>query len=165
MKDVACSNCGAEVRPMRGSYRFRDSGLRDVVLHGVEILRCDQCGNEDPIIPRVNDLMRTLALAVIGKPYRLAGEEVRFLRKYLKMTGDEFSRLLHVDKTTLSKWENDEDPIGEQSDLLIRTLTMALGEGLKERLEEVVRDFAQIRESRRRVRIEVNSETMAYQYA
>jgi len=66
----------------------------------------------------MNALMRILALAVIKKPYRLTGEEVRFLRKYLRLT--EFSRLIHVDKTTLSKSENNDDRLGDQSDRLIR---------------------------------------------
>ncbi len=165
MKTIACSNCGTEARVVRGSYLFKDSGLRNVVLQGIEIVRCPKCGNEDPIIPGVNDLMRTLALAVTRKPYRLAGEEVRFLRKYLKMTGDEFSRLIHVDKTTLSKWENNEDPVGEQSDLLVRSVALALGEGLQEKHAEYVRFFSQIRVARRRVKIELNSQTMEFQYA
>ncbi len=165
MKKAECSACGAAAKIARGTYPFRESGLRNVRLHGIELVRCDRCGNEDPIIPHINDVMRLLALAVIGKPYRLHGEDVRFLRKYLRMTGDEFSRLLHVDRTTLSKWENGEDRIGDQSDRLIRAVALALGEGLKEKLEEVIRAFSQIRDSNRRVRIEMDPERKSYQYA
>jgi len=43
------------------------------------------------------------------------------------MTGEEFSKLLKIDKTTLSKWENNADPVGEQSDRLIRTIAFAKG--------------------------------------
>ncbi|MEK7408316.1 MAG: hypothetical protein AAB225_24860, partial [Acidobacteriota bacterium] len=128
-----CSACGARARIVRASYAFTESGIQRVVLQGIELIRCEKCGNEDPIIPRVNDLMRTLACAVVSKPYRLEGQDVRFLRKYVRMTGEEFARLLHVDRTTLSKWENDDDPVGEQSDRLIRMLALGLGEGLKEK--------------------------------
>jgi DNA-binding transcriptional regulator YiaG len=47
---------------------------------------CPKCKSEDPIILNMNGLMRALARAVIEKPYRLTGEEVRFLRKYLRLT-------------------------------------------------------------------------------
>lgn len=54
--------------------------------------------------------------------------------------------------------------VGDQSDRLIRALALALGEGLKGKLEEVVREFSQIRDSRKRVHIEMNPEKMSYQY-
>jgi len=164
MSAVACSNCGAKARVRRGTYRFAESGLRDLVIQGIKLIQCSKCGNEDPIIPAVNDLMRAIALGVIQKPYRLEGAEVRFLRKHLGMTQDEFSKLLHVDKATLSKWENDDDPVGEQSDLLIRVTALALGKDLAEKAEETVRGFENIKQSRRHVRIEVDSRTLQHEY-
>jgi len=116
-----CSNCEKDAKVVRGSYAFKESGLPNVTLQGIELVRCKHCGSEDPIIPRMNDLMRSLMVAVICKPYQLRGEDIRFLRKYLRMTGAEFARLMDVDKTTLSKWENNDDKIGSQSDRLIRS--------------------------------------------
>ena len=164
MKTTECSACGAEAKVVRGSYSMAEVGL-PVVLHGIGIIRCKKCGNADPVIPRMNDLMRLLALAVVAKPYRLKGEEIRFLRKYLQMTQDEFSRFLDVDKTTLSKWENNDDRVGDQSDRLIRTLALALGEGLQDKLREVVEMFPKIRKSPKRTRIEIDAEKMSYEYA
>jgi putative zinc finger/helix-turn-helix YgiT family protein len=162
-----CSECGGEqVTVNRGSYHFKESGL-NVVLHGIEIAKCGACGDESPLIPRMNDLMRTIALAVIAKRYGLCGEELRFLRKYLGMTGDDFCRLIHVDRTTLSKWENNDDKIGRQSDLLIRSVTLALGDGLKDKMEELVRYFERITAKRKpkRVEVTVNPKTQEYEYA
>lgn len=162
-KDV-CGECGAETTVVRGTYPFKEVGL-NVVLVGVEISRCPKCSNEEPIIPQMNDLMRTIALAVVGKRSRLLGAEVKFLRKYLRMTGEEFSRILHVDKTTLSKWENNEDKVGAQSDLLVRTVALALGDGLAAKAEQYVRDFERIQKSRKPVKVNVNPATNEYQYA
>jgi len=164
VKKIECTNCGADARVVRDSYYFAESGLKRVRLQGIEMIVCDQCGNVDPIIPRVNDLMRTLAVAVIAKPYRLAGDEIRFLRKYLRMTGDEFGRLMHINRTNLSKWENDEDKIGAQSDRLIRAIALSLGEGLKGKLEEVIRKFPEIRDEPTAVRIDMDTEKMSYRY-
>jgi len=149
---------------VRGTYDFAESGLKRVRLEGIKLIVCDECGNADPIIPRVNDLMRLLTVAVIAKPYRLTGEEIRFLRKYLRMTGDEFGRLLHINRTNLSKWENDEDKVGAQSDRLIRTIALSLGEGLKGKLEEVVRKFPEIRDEPGKIRIDMDTEKMSYKY-
>ena len=164
MRKIECANCGAGARVVRGSYDFAESGLKRVRLQGIELIACDQCGNVDPIIPRVNDLMRMLTVAVIAKPYRLAGDEIRFLRKYLRMTGDEFGRLLHINRTNLSKWENDEDKVGAQSDRLIRAIVLSLGEGLKGKLEEVIRKFPGIQDEPAAVRIDMDTEKMSYQY-
>ena len=160
-----CSACGSPAKVVRGTYRFTESGLPSVVLQGVKLIRCGKCKNVDPIIPRVNHLMRALALAVVSKPYRLRGEDVRFLRKYLRMTNDEFARLIHVDKTNLSKWENNHDKIGPQSDRLIRVMAVWLGEGLKNELDGVIQAFPRIHETRSNVRIELDAAKGSYQYA
>src|SRR5580658_8402563 len=88
---TTCSNCGSPAQEARGVYRFQESGLSNVFLVNVAILRCSQCGNEDPVIPQLNELMSVLALAVIKKPCPLNGKEVRFLRKFLDMTGEQFA--------------------------------------------------------------------------
>lgn len=166
MKKGACSNCGKTARVVRGTYAFTESGLRNVVLHGIEMSKCRSCGNVEPVIPRMNDLFHALALAVVQQPHRLAGDDIRFLRKYLHMTGDQFSRLLHVDRATLSKWENDDDRIGPQSDLLIRAVALMLGEGLQDRAGEFVRDFQRIEPKRKsHLRLNLNVKTLEFEYA
>jgi DNA-binding transcriptional regulator YiaG len=164
MKEIQCSNCGKDANVVRGSYCFIESGLSWVTLQGIELIQCEHCGNEDPIIPRINDLMKTLVVATIAKPYRLTGEEVRFLRKYLRKTAAEMAQLLHVDKTTVSKWENEDDPIGEQSDRLLRVIAVALGDGLKEKIEEVIAMFPQIDSRPQKIGIEINPQDMSHQY-
>lgn len=163
-RPVECNACGAAAHVARGSYAFTECGLKNVTLQGVEIIQCPHCGEEQVVIPHLDELMRTLAFAVISQPYRLQGEDVRFLRKYLKMTQAEFASYLDIDKTNLSKWENNQDKIGEQSDRLMRSITIALGDGLKERIEEVVRSFPHIHKSKRRRRLECDTESLAVNY-
>jgi DNA-binding transcriptional regulator YiaG len=168
MSKIQCSNCAKAAKVVRGSYAFKESGL-NVVLQGIELIRCKHCGNEDPIIPRVNDLMRSIAVAVICKPYQLRGEDVRFLRKYVRMTGAQFAHLMDVDKTTLSKWENNDDTVGSQSDRLIRLTVLGIGEGLQEKLDEVIRTvFPNIKRSAAktvpRVGIEIDPKKLTHQY-
>lgn len=162
-----CSDCGSEASVERGTYRFRESGLDNVVLKGIEIIKCPACGNEDPIIPNLDGLLRVLAVAIVTNTFPLTGTEVRYIRKYLGMSGEQFARILHTDKSTLSKWETGAISIGSKSDLLIRSVALNLGRGLRDEGERVTRNFVNIDEESTAPpkRIEVDSRTLEYAYA
>jgi YgiT-type zinc finger domain-containing protein len=153
-----CTNCDAEARLVTANYPFKESGLSNLVLKDIPIIKCDECGNSDPIIAEPKALMRELARAIVGKPFGLTGEEIRFLRKYLEMSQDTFAGYLHSDKAVLSRWENDHEPVGSRSDLLIRALAVILGEGLKEDREKAVNNFPKIEDGPRKVRWELDPE-------
>lgn len=158
-----CSNCDKDARRVRGNYLFRESGLNNVVLKNIEIIKCRHCGNQDPIIHRMADIMKQIAQALVEKPFALAGEEIRFLRKYLGMNGATFASFLHTDKTVLSRWENNQVTLGSKSDLLIRAIVSNLGNGLRPEAERVVRKFPEIEETdQKTLRIEINDSTFAY---
>lgn len=160
-----CSNCGHEVRRERGNYWFKESGLKNVLLKDIEMYKCAYCGTEDPIIPRINELMRLIATALAEKPSPLAGDEIRFLRKYLGMNQDTFASLLGSDKTVLSKWECDQQTVGVKTDRLIRAVVLSLGTGLRPFIEQSVRKFMQIDRELRPVRVELDPEELTYAYA
>lgn len=150
---TTCSNCGQPAEIQKGDFPFiRQPGL-NVHLYDVDLIVCSACGNVDPVIPKVNEVLRRIAEAIVEKKYRMTGAEVRFLRKYLGMTAEQFSHLLHVDKTTVSKWENDEDPVGQQSDLLIRSLVLLKDEKLRSIAGTAEDHFVQIQDARRRPKI------------
>ena len=118
-----CRTCGkAEMSSLAETYLYKESGLPNVVLVGVEVRRCPSCGHHELVLPRVTDLHRTIAHAVIHKPARLSGAEVRYLRKYLGWSGADFARHVGVDASTVSNWENDKDQIGTSSDRLLRLM-------------------------------------------
>jgi YgiT-type zinc finger domain-containing protein len=162
-----CSDCGSSARVERVAYRFRESGLDNVVLKGIEVIKCPECGNEEPIIPNLDGLLRVLALAIVTSKVPLTGAEVRYLRKYVGMSGEQFARILHTDKSTLSKWETGHANIGSKSDLLIRAVALNLGRGLQENAAQIIRNFENIDEESTAPpnRIEVDSETLEYEYA
>ena len=70
----------------------------------------------------MTELHRVIAMAVIHKPARLSSAEVRYLRKYLGWSGQDFAEHMGVDPSTVSKWENDKEAIGAPSDRLLRLL-------------------------------------------
>ncbi len=156
-----CTNCNAEATQITGNYLFSESGLSNLVLKNISIIKCVECGNSDPIISKPKAIIREMARAIVNKPFGLTGEEIRFLRKYLGMSQDTFANHLHSDKAVLSRWENDHEPVGSKSDLLIRTITVILGEGLGADSEKVVKNFPKIEDGPRKVRWELDPEHLS----
>lgn len=118
-----CRTCGkSELVTSEETYLYVESGLPNVVLVGVNVRRCPSCGHHELVLPRVAELHRTIAHAILRKPARLSGAEVRYLRKYLGWSGADFARHVGVDPSTVSNWENDKDPIGPTSDRLLRLM-------------------------------------------
>lgn len=163
--EAVCSNCGSAAKGSIGNYRFTETGLENVVLLGIELIRCPRCKNIDPVIRSMNRLMQSLASGIAGKPCKLTGKEIRFLRKYLKMTGTEFAGVLGTDKSTVSKWENDEQAPGERADRLIRAVALILGDGLDEDTKKVVRQFPEIEEVIRDIEYKLDPESHTCEYA
>ncbi len=128
---IDCTDCGEPVTFERVSYRYLESGLPNVILQGVEVAVCP-CGNSIVSIPKVELVHRTIALALVERnPGRMTGEQFRFLRKHLELTGDRLAAYLHTDRTKISKWETGEDAIGSSTDRLVRLLTTALDAELR----------------------------------
>ncbi len=166
MRKETCTNCGKAARVIIGNYRFDEVGL-PVLLKNIEMIDCKECGSRDPIISDMNGLMHVIAFAVISHPAKLNGNEVKFLRKYLGMSAEKFSKLVEIDRTTLSKWENNQQEIGKHSDRLLRFLVMNKSSDLRQHVEEFLEKYSELtgRVSRRTPEIKIDSETLEYEYA
>lgn len=132
-----CSECGTAVTPERRDHHYTESGLSNVMLEGVLIANCGKCGNWDITLPGLVKLHQAIAQALATSPVRLTGEQLRFLRKHLGLTGDELGRYLHTDRTKISKWETGEHSIGPQTDRLIRLLVAALDASLRDAVSDI----------------------------
>jgi putative zinc finger/helix-turn-helix YgiT family protein len=139
-----CTNCGKRTTPERRNYRYAESGLSNLILQGIEVADCPNCGNSDVIIPRMAKIHRAIAQALVNSPVRLTGEQLRFLRKHLSLSGDQLGRYLHTDRTKISKWERGEDRIGPATDRLIRLLAAALDSELRPGVSAVAEHLAEI---------------------
>lgn len=122
---MKCSVCGsAELTITHEPYKYDESGLPNITLANIEIRRCGHCGEELPAIPRIAELHKAIARTVVEREAKLSGAEVRFLRKYLGHSGADFAALIGVSRETVSRWENDKEPIGGTSDRLLRLLVV-----------------------------------------
>ncbi len=166
MKKEACTECGKEMRIVTGNYRFDEVGL-SVLLENVQLAECDKCGIREPIIPDLNGLMHTIAFAVVTRPCRLDGKDTRFLRKYISLNGEEFSKLIQVQPETLSRWENGQQEIGKNTDRLIRFVVVSKSKDLRNQMEEFLNKYRELTDcspSHRR-KLKVDPATLQYEYA
>jgi DNA-binding transcriptional regulator YiaG len=117
-------NCKAHKKEMRATlehpYHFLDSGLSNVYLLGIKYWTCEQCDRQAAEIPALEELMSVMAKSVVMKPALLKGEEIRFLRKRIGKKASEFAELINKTPEHLSKLENDQVSLPEETDKLIR---------------------------------------------
>jgi putative zinc finger/helix-turn-helix YgiT family protein len=121
---MTCANCGNKMTSKRENHKYTACGLAYVTLMNVEVLRCKACGEWEVVIPRIEELHRTLAVAVAQGKAQLRGAEIRFLRKYLGLSGAKAASALSVTPETMSRWENDKVPISQSAERFLR-LTVA----------------------------------------
>ncbi|MCY3018372.1 MAG: hypothetical protein NTW87_04980 [Planctomycetota bacterium] len=103
---VYCMECGTRMKVARENFRDKTLGLPNLTLAGVEVRRCPACGAEEVAIPRIEEMHRVVAGALIRKAGRLDGAEIRFLRKSLGWSGMDFARRFGVAPETISRWEH-----------------------------------------------------------
>lgn len=139
---MTCPQCQkTELVSSCENYHYVESGLRNVTLRDVTVRSCPACGARLATIPRMAELHRALALALLRKPERLVPGEIRFLRKHLGWSGADFARKLHCSPSQVSRWESETSPVPMSNayELLLRA-AVALGEKVEdyaERMEEV----------------------------
>jgi putative transcriptional regulator len=120
-----CDECGAQVTPERNAVRRYDmGGLPHVELHGVEVIRCEKCGNEEVAIPRIGELHRAIAASMVKQRRMVAPVEIRFLRKHIRLSGNDFAQRMGVSRETVSRWETGANPMGAVADRLLRLLVL-----------------------------------------
>jgi DNA-binding transcriptional regulator YiaG len=92
------------------------------VRQAVQESRCARCGEVTSIeIPNLEGLVAAVAVARVLHPLKLVGNEIRYLREALEMTGQELGqKVVQVLPFQISKWENDRERIGPQSETLLR---------------------------------------------
>lgn len=113
-------------RSVRPEHTEDLGGVVVTVKNAVRVLRCGKCGTEMTAIPDMDDLARATAISRALIPVRLAGREVKFMRRVLDQSQKEFAQAMDLAPETVSRWENDARGIGEACERLLRHNVCAL---------------------------------------
>lgn len=119
---MSCLQCGGPTTTKREDVKYDMSGLPGITLQNIEVTRCARCAEYEVSIPRMEELHRLIAGAIIGKRSRLTPAEIRFLRKFLGWSGADFARAMGTKPETVSRWEHGATPMGVQADRLLRLM-------------------------------------------
>lgn len=142
---MLCLNCDAEMKCEERTHHYKECGLDNIFLEGIEVLTCEKCGEEEVGIPCISDLHRFIGKSLVLQKQPLSGKEVRFLRKHAGLAAKRFAEIIAVDKSTLSRWENENQPISPPNDRLIRMIYCAIMEIPASEVKSIVEDeFADI---------------------
>jgi len=121
MSEIVCPKCGKLQETSRSDYKYLESGLDNVIICDIEMIKCS-CGEESALIPRILAVHKAIANCLFEKETQLTGKEIRFLRKEMGLKGRDFANLVSVDNATLSRWENGKTKPSVKADRLIRVL-------------------------------------------
>lgn len=105
------------------SYRYKASGLDNVILESVDFVH-DDAGERVVSIPNIEGLHRAIAEAVVQKPSALTGREWRFLRTEMELTQAQLAEIMKREALTISRWERAETDIEPMADTLLRLLVI-----------------------------------------
>lgn len=135
-----CDVCNSTVTHRRSTfvepYHYTESGLPNVYLVNVEVYHCEHCQSEIASIPHPGELHILLVNMILAKPGAMTGDELRFVRKALKMTPKEFADLLTVDSQTILDWQSART-LSKPNDSLVRFVVAKQLEERGELQEEI----------------------------
>ena len=140
---MKCLECGATMKISHKDHLYVECGLPNIVLLGLEFRSCPRCGEEERVMPRIAVLHRTIAEAVAEKLARFTGAEIRFLRKHLGWSGEDFAEVMGVRQETVSRWETEKERMGVSAERLLRLMALRLrpvGEYPNEKLAKVAKE-------------------------
>ena len=122
--ELKCPSCGSNLKEIKGDHIYRESGLYNVELMGIQVLRCTKkgCGEVMPVLKAIDKLHDAIADALIKKSSSLTGSEFRFLRKEMEISIKRLAELLGVAPGTVSRWENSNIKIRVSYDVSIKEL-------------------------------------------
>lgn len=124
---VACPSCGkaAAVAVLR-SYHYKESGLRNLWLHGgVTQTTCASCKQRHVAIENETQLLQTIAVALLESPRRLSGAEMHFLRGAARLSQSWLAAQLRKGRETIAEREAKADPgVSFGEELLFRFVVL-----------------------------------------
>ena len=121
---MTCVVCGGKMVKKGDTYQYDECGLRGVTLVGVTVRECEKCGEREVAIPNIEGLHRCIARSLTQRKSALLGAEVRFLRKWLGYSAQDFAGLIGVTPETVSRWENGKRDIPAVADRALRLMVL-----------------------------------------
>lgn len=119
---MECMSCTStkEMTVETITHKYKECGLDNITLEGVQKYKCQDCGEEHFNIKNVDELHRIIAEYLIKKEGTLLGKEVRFIRTRLGYSGEMMAHLMGYTKDHIYKVESGKLPVADSFDRAVR---------------------------------------------
>lgn len=125
---MRCTMCESKkkLEPKVQNLKYQASGLDNIVIHGVKVYHCDNCGEQYIQYGNHDEIDAAVAEALLKKQKGLTGKEIRFLRTWKGYSGQRFAKLLNSSPAHLYRIEAKNSSVNEKFDRLVRLAIMSL---------------------------------------
>jgi len=106
-------------------YQYTESGLSNVYITAGKVLTND-VGEKVYEVGNVKVWNALIAFSLITKPFPLSNLEIRYLRKYMRMTQSKLATLLSKTRVTASRWENGTLEMDKNAEIVLRLSALEL---------------------------------------
>ena len=124
-----CPTCGGTIENVRGDWKFQEGGLEGVVLKNIGILRCGESGDA-PMIPRLESVLRSIALAVALRPPCWKGGRSATCASTPNGRRASLQLFWGVERAVLERWEGGDGAPEPEVDRLIRLVALQPQRGI-----------------------------------
>src|SRR5437868_9024392 len=115
-----CPKCNRVMREIRENYQYQECGLDNVWLQDWDVFLCARCDSHLAILPDAELAILVITRELVRQPRRLDGKSILFLRKGMRLKGQELADALGVHRVEISRWENEHVAIDPFHDLRLR---------------------------------------------
>lgn len=116
-----CALCGAVAASVRGTVHFPING-EEVAVPNVRHTHCSKCGETVFSLTEARRLREDASDLYRRRYDLLTADEIRALRRQLRLTQGELARLLRLGASTISRWEAGRNVQNGAMDVLLRLL-------------------------------------------
>lgn len=134
----------------RKEYRYEGLGV-PVILEDAPMIKIRGKWTLDI---DVNDLQSALFRAMSEKPVRLSGNEIRFIRHYVRMTLDQFANRFGVKHSAVIKWEKfgaNSSNMNWATEKDIRLFVLVRSNATDKKFKDTYKELRNVRSSQRRL--------------
>lgn len=101
-----CPECREKMAITRDRHHYVESGLDNVWIENCRFLACKSGHGRAVVLPDAVHANRLIAEILISQEDRLGADEIRFLRKAMRLTAEALADLIGVTRIEISRWEN-----------------------------------------------------------
>ena len=131
-RQLVCECGGRLLATTLVRYDFSPYVGFEVILNGMDGLKCNKCGGETIPGEMVDQVLIYTVVEIAKQPRRLNSAEARYLRHSIEATQEGLATMMGIIRGTVAKWEAEGGEISVQHDFMLRVfaLTKLIAKGI-----------------------------------